>query len=143
MRYLAVDFGERRVGLAVCDDGQTLVSPLRQIDRRNDAQVADEIAAAVADEGAGAVVVGLPLNMADDSEGPQARRVRRFAALLAGRLAVPLHFQNEQLSSFSADERLADRDLSSGGQRRRRDAIAAAVILEDFLRERSRDAEQS
>jgi putative Holliday junction resolvase len=136
MRYLAVDFGERRVGLAVCDEGEAFVSPLRQIQRRDDRQVVAEIAAVVADEYIGAVVVGLPLNMGDDSEGPQARRVRRFAEGLAARLPVPMHFQNEQLSSFSADQRLAERELTSARHKARRDAVAAAVILEDFLRAR-------
>jgi len=133
MRYLAVDFGEKRIGLAVCDATETLVSPLRRIERRDDVQAADQIARAVRDEGAGAVVMGLPVNM-DQTEGPQVARVRRFAELLSARLAVPLHFQNEQLSSFAADERLAARELTKDGRRRRQDAIAAAVILEDFLR---------
>lgn len=134
MRYLAVDFGAKRVGLAICDVHQTLVSPLRTLARTDDAQVAAQIARIVDDESAGAVVVGLPVNM-DGSEGPQAKRVRGFAELLGRATAVPLHFQNEQLSSFAADHRLAPRELTSAGRRARQDAVAAAVILEDFLRD--------
>lgn len=133
MRYLAIDFGEKRVGVAVCDPDGCLVSPLCSIDRRDDTQAAARIAELVRDEQAGAVVLGLPLNM-DQTEGPQAARVRRFAAALTPRLAVPLHFQNEQLSTFAADERLNQRELTSQRRRARQDAIAAAVILEDFLR---------
>jgi len=133
MKYLAIDFGEKRVGLAVCDPDETVVSPLGRIDRRDDRHVVDEIARTVQREEIEAVVVGLPLNM-DDSEGPQAARVRRFADLLAQRLTVPLHLQNEQLSSFAADGRLAQRDMTAARQRRRQDAVAAAVILEDFLK---------
>ncbi len=133
MRYLAVDFGERRVGLAVCDPSQTVVSPLVTIQRRDDAQAVQAIVRLAGQEGVEAVVLGLPVNM-DGSEGPQAARVRKFANLLAASLAVPLHFQNEQLSSFAADERLAGRELTKARRRRRQDALAAAVILEDFLR---------
>lgn len=133
MKYLAVDFGEKRVGLAMCDPDEKLVAPLRRIDRRHDGQVASDIAEVVQQEQVEAVVVGLPVNM-DDTEGPQARRIRQFAELLARRANVPIHFQNEQLSSFAADERLADRELTRGRHRRRQDSVAAAVILEDFLR---------
>ncbi len=136
MRYLGVDFGEKRIGLAICDPSETLVSPLGRIDRRDDAQAADEIARTVREEEAGAVVVGLPANM-DDTEGPQAARVRRFIEVLAARLTVPLHLQNEQLSTFVADERLDGRELTKAGRRRRQDALAAAVILEDFLKRKA------
>lgn len=135
MRYLAVDFGERRVGLAMCDPSETIVSPLARIDRRNDAQVIDEVLAAVAENEVDQVVIGLPVNM-DGTEGPQAKRIRDFAAALAERLSVPMHFQNEQLTSFTADERLGQRDLTRGRHKARQDAIAAAVILEDFLRDK-------
>jgi len=133
MRYLGIDFGAKRIGLSICDPAERLVSPLETIDRRDDLQSVRRIAKVVADEGVGAIVVGLPINM-DDSEGPQVQRVRQFAELLAQHVKLPLHFQNEQLSSFAADQRLAARDLTKAGNRRRQDAIAAAVILEDFLR---------
>lgn len=133
MRYLSVDFGAKRIGLAICDASEKIVSPLETVNRKDDAQSVRRIVTVIADEGIEVVVVGLPVNM-DGSEGPQARRTREFADLLARRISIPLHFQNEQLSSFAADDRLAIRDLTKAGNRRRQDAVAAAVILEDFLR---------
>ncbi|MHC4186449.1 MAG: RuvX/YqgF family protein, partial [Planctomycetota bacterium] len=70
MRYLAIDYGSKRVGLAVCDPDETIASPLCVIEGQKD--VAGKIAEVVKQEGVGAVVVGLPLNM-DDSAGPQAK----------------------------------------------------------------------
>jgi len=133
MRYLSIDYGAKRVGLAICDAGEKFVSPLEMIARRDDAQVVARIAAVAADESVQAIVLGLPVNM-DGAEGPQAAAVREFGDLLAKSVKLPLHFQNEQLSSFAADQRLIGRELTRGGKRRRQDAIAAAVILEDFLR---------
>jgi putative Holliday junction resolvase len=139
MKHLAIDFGLRRIGLALCDATESIVSPFQTIERRSDEQAAEAIAEVIATEGVDAVVVGLPLNMADDSEGPQAKRTRQFAALLAARIDVPVHMQNEQLSSFGADGRLADRELTNARHKARRDAVAAAIILEDFLRARRAD----
>ncbi|MFA5784517.1 MAG: Holliday junction resolvase RuvX, partial [Phycisphaerae bacterium] len=79
-----------------------------------------------------AVVVGLPINM-DDTEGLQAKKVRDFAAKLKAAINVPLHFQDERLSSFTADEKLKMHDLSRAGKKQRQDALAAAQILQDFL----------
>ena len=133
MRYLAVDFGEKRIGLAVCDPGERLVSPLETVQRRDDAQSIRRIVAVAAEEQIGAIVMGLPINM-DGTEGPASIRIRKFADLLAAQANVPIHFQNEQLTTFAADDRLNARELTNAGRRRRQDAIAAAVILEDFLR---------
>ena len=137
MRHLAIDFGVKRIGLAVCDSSEKIVSPLETVNRKDDAQSIRRIAKVIADEGIEAVVVGLPVNM-NGSEGPQARRTREFADLLAKSITIPLHFQNEQLSSFAADDRLAIRELTKLGARRRQDAVAAAIILAGFLDARRR-----
>ncbi len=136
VRRLGIDYGAKRIGLAMCDPSERIVSPAGRVHRRTDAQAAEEIAALVAEEEVAEVVVGLPVNM-DSTEGPQAKAARDFGAELAKRVAVPIHFQNEQLSSFTADERLEVFDLTSGRHKARRDAMAAVVILEDFLREKN------
>ena len=135
MRYLSIDFGEKRIGLAVCDRDERLVSPLETIQRRDDAQSIRRIVEVVAEEQIGAIVMGLPINM-DGTEGPASIRIRKFCDLLAKQLPanIEIHFQNEQLTTFAADDRLNARELTNAGRRRRQDAIAAAVILEDFLR---------
>ncbi|MBP8303266.1 MAG: Holliday junction resolvase RuvX [Phycisphaerae bacterium] len=133
MRYLAIDYGARRTGLAICDPHETIASPLRVLEGPD--RLCERIAEVVAAESAQAVVVGLPLNM-DDTEGPQARAVRRFVESLQGHLKVPIHLCDERLSTFSAQEKLAGMDLPAGKRRKRLDAVAAAEILQTFLDQR-------
>lgn len=130
MRYLAVDYGDKQVGLAICDADETIASPLAVI--HNEARLVKKIADVVRRENVEAVVVGLPLNM-DGSEGPQAKLVLKFAAELKERLGIPIHLQDERLSSFSAAEKLTRADLTRRKRKKRIDAVAAAAILETFL----------
>ena len=96
------------------------------------------IAKVIADHGPDALVMGLPLNM-DDSEGPAARATRDFAVQLLQRFELPVHLVDERLTSFAADERLRDQDLTRGQKKQRQDALAAAAILEDFFRQQAVD----
>ncbi|HEV59319.1 MAG TPA: Holliday junction resolvase RuvX [Phycisphaerales bacterium] len=130
MRYLGIDYGDRRTGLAVCDAGGRIVSPLAVLP--SDGALVDRIAGIIAQEGIEALVLGLPLNM-DDTEGPQARKVRRFAEALGAKVSIPICFQDERLSSFEAADRLADLSLTRKGRKKRLDAVAAAGILQAFL----------
>jgi putative Holliday junction resolvase len=130
MRYLAIDYGLRRTGLALCDPQETIASPYRILEGKD--RLCQRIARIVQAEGVEAVVVGLPLNM-DDTEGPQAKAVRRFVKELAGHLTTPILLHDERLSSFAAQEKLADVDLTAGRKRRHLDAMAAAEILQAFL----------
>jgi len=133
MRYLAIDYGNKRTGLAICDRGQTIVSPLAVV---RSADAIEKIARIIQEEGVDAVVLGLPLNM-DDSEGPQAKEVRAFAAELEASLDIPIHFQDERLSSFAAEAKLLPAELTRKKAKKRLDAIAAAQILEAFLERHS------
>ncbi len=130
MRYLAIDYGDKRTGLAICDSAETIASPLAVTQGQKD--LLKKIADVVETENVEAVVLGLPLNM-DDSQGPQARLVFKFADQLKERLNIPIHFQDERLSTFSAEEKLAPAQFTRGKKRKRLDAIAAAEILEAFL----------
>ena len=130
MRYLAIDYGLRRTGLAICDFQETIASPYRVLEGKD--QLCERIARIVQAESVETVVVGLPINM-DDTEGPQAKAVRTFVKQLISHLNVPILLQDERLSSFSAQEKLADVDLTAGKKRRHLDAIAAAEILQAFL----------
>jgi putative Holliday junction resolvase len=130
MRYLAIDYGDKRIGLAICDSAETIASPLAVIEERKG--LLDKIADIVKSENVGAIVVGLPLNM-DDSKGHQADIVYKFANQLEARLQIPIHFQDERLSSFIAEGKLASTDLTRRKKRKRLDAIAAAEILQSFL----------
>jgi len=130
MRYLAIDYGTKRTGLAICDPAETIVSPLAVLEGQK--ELLKKIADVVKANGVEAVVLGLPLNM-DDSEGPQAKLVLKFADQLKEHLDIPIHFQDERLSSFGAEDKLAPADFTRGEKRKRLDAVAAAEILEAFL----------
>jgi len=141
MRYLAIDYGAKHTGVAICDSSETIVSPLAVIEGQKD--LLDRIVQLVETENVGAIVLGLPLNM-DDSVGPQAKLVFQFAEQLRERLSIPIHFQDERLTSFAAEQKSAH--LESAGtqyslrkkkKQKRLDAIAAAAILEAFLEHES------
>jgi len=134
MRYLAIDYGTKRTGLAICDPAETIASPLTVIQGQK--ELLKKIADVVKAENVEAIVLGLPLNM-DDSEGFQTKLVLRFAEQLEQHLNVPIHFQDERLSSFSAEEKLASAEFTRGKRKKRLDAIAAAEILEAFLEQKT------
>ncbi len=130
MKYLAVDYGNKRTGLAMCDRNETMASPLSVI--HEPSRVIQVIAEVVEEERIEGIVIGLPLNM-DDSEGFQAKRVREFGKVLSGKVEVPILFHDERLSSFSASEKLSAMSLTWSRRKKRLDAVAAAEILEGFL----------
>jgi len=134
MRYLAIDYGLKRVGLAICDAGERLVSPLAQVGRarRHPERLLRQISDIASEHGVEAIVVGLPVNM-DDSEGAQAKLTRHFADELSKSVALPVHLQDERLSSSAAAEKLRGSGLSRAGQKARRDMLAACEILQEFL----------
>lgn len=134
MRYLAIDFGTKRTGLAICDRAETIVSPLTVIEGQKG--LLKKIAEVVETERVEAVVLGLPLNMTG-SESSQTKLVFKFAEQLKDYLHIPVHFQDERLSSFGAEERLAPAKFTRGKRRKRLDAVAAAEILEAFLEQKT------
>ena len=139
-RILGLDVGERRVGIAISDPTGTVVRPLQTLVRSSRKEDFAAIAALVAENEVGLVVVGQPLSL-DGTEGPQARRVARYADALAAYLAVPVVPWDERFTTVAAEEIL----LQSRGKKKRRraraegqvDAIAAAVILQSYLDSRS------
>lgn len=130
MRYLAIDYGSKRTGMAICDAEERLASPYAVIE--NPKIVLDKISETVKKEQIEAIVVGLPLNM-DDSEGPQAKLVLKFAEQLKSLVDIPVQFQDERLSSFSAEQKLLSGDYTRKKKKKRLDAVAAAEILQAFL----------
>lgn len=135
MRFLGVDFGNKRTGLAVSDSDATLANPHSVIETDNELYLAERIAQLVDDLAVDAVVLGLPLNM-DDTEGPQAKRVRAFAKTLSKLVSKPIDFFDERLSSYEADSLFPPGQMTHGQKKKRRDAVAAAVILQSFLDQR-------
>ncbi len=132
MRYLGLDVGRARIGLALADDVLRTARAHRTVPRRDDAGTLDAIAEVAAEYEVGRAVVGLPLNM-DGTEGASARLARAFAAKLAARLGLPVELHDERLSTFEASNRLRDQGLSARDQKGVIDAEAAAVILQGWL----------
>ena len=126
MRYLALDVGDRRIGLAVGDDAHGLSRPLRTLVRRSVVKDLAEIERVAREQDVDALLVGLPLNLSGE-EGHQAERVRRFATACE-KLGLPLHLYDERHTSSEAAIRGAQ-DLDAG---------AATILLEDFLAQRAR-----
>lgn len=132
MRYLAVDLGAKRTGLAAGDDVTRLVQPVEVLQVPRGPALMDALAKAVDRHGPDAIVLGIPINM-DGSEGAAAKDVRAFAADLAARTRLPVHLQDERLTSFEADARMAQSGRTHKQKKELRDALAAAAILEDWL----------
>ncbi|MBL8764448.1 MAG: Holliday junction resolvase RuvX [Phycisphaerae bacterium] len=143
MRYLAVDLGDARTGLALGDDATRIVSPRGVLEipiaRAAGNALLDAVRRAFVESGAGGIVMGLPLNM-DGSEGPRAKGVRAFASRLAERCPVPIELHDERLTTAAADWAMARSGLTHGQKKTRRDALAAAELLRDFLSRRAADS---
>ena len=134
MRYLAIDYGKKRTGLAICDADEKIVSPLKIIHGQKN--ILTKIIEITMAEGVEAIVLGLPFNM-DGTEGSQAKLVREFAKKLKETLPLPVFFQDERLSSFSAEEKLTSAGFTKAAQKDRLDAVAAAEILQAFLEQKN------
>ena len=133
MRLLALDVGDRRVGVAVSDPLGLWARPLTVLIRRSREQDYRAIVALVQEHAVDRVLVGHPLEL-DGSSGIQARRVERYAAGLAQHLNVPITLWDERLSTAEAERMLHDSGESSREYRDRLDAVAAAVILDSYLK---------
>ncbi len=139
MRFLGLDVGERRIGVAISDPNGQVAVPLRTLQARTQEAAVREIAALVAEEGVEAVVVGLPLRL-DGGVGEQAESVQQFVRLLLPAVNVPVTLWDERLSTVQAEQLLRRESRSRPGGRRaprkneaEKDALAAAIILQGYL----------
>jgi putative Holliday junction resolvase len=132
VRVLAVDFGEKRVGLAVSDESGAVVVPVGTFVRRSDAQAVAEVSQAAREREVERIVVGYPVNL-DGTEGHSATRARNFARRLqdASRIRVDLH--GEGLTTVAAERNLIDAGLGARQRAVARDAESAAVLLRDYF----------
>lgn len=146
VRVLGIDYGTRRVGLALSDATGTLASPWRLVERpSSDVETLRLLTDIVQglrddDDGLAAVVVGWPRRL-DGAPTHQTAAVEAFGRALEQRTGLRVVLQDERLSSHAADERLAERGVRDWRARKRRlDSAAAAIILQDFLDTRPADA---
>ncbi len=131
MKYLAIDYGFKRTGLAVSDSTETIVSPLKVIKGKK--KFIPEILKTIKKQQIQAVVVGLPINM-DGTYGDQYKFTKEFAKKLEKSLSVPLYYHDERLSTFGAEKKLENLEMTYKKKKEILDAIAAAEILEEFLK---------
>ncbi len=129
---LGVDFGLRRVGLAVCDALHILATPLPVVNTTSMRMSIDKVAEVVADRKIGGIVVGLPLNL-DGTESVQSGRARAFAKNLQKVTGVPTEMFDERLSTVEADELLAVAGVKRSERHKYIDSAAATVILQSYL----------
>ena len=143
-RILAVDWGERRIGIAISDPDGILASGLPTIETRDRAAAIEAIARTVEEEGAERIVVGLPLLLSGE-RGEAARAAQSFADALAGRVPVPVDTYDERLTSALSERRLREVGVRAGRNKPRVDQGAAIALLESFLQRlrvmRSREEE--
>ena len=131
LRYLSIDLGDKRTGIAAGDDVTGIITPLQVLAVAH-TQVMDELLKVIAAHKPDAIVLGLPLN-ADGSDSPAAKKARLFGEALAHRAALPLHFQDERLTSYAADQSMAQSGRTHKRKKELRDALAAGEILRDYL----------
>lgn len=132
MRMLGVDWGERRLGLAVSDPLGIVATPLRTAPVADDAAAVVAVCAAIEETEAEIVVVGLPINM-DGSSGVKVEQVTKFCDRLRAQIVVPVVTWDERLSSRVAERAMLEADLSRKKRKGLRDKIAAQVILQGYL----------
>ena len=134
MRILALDFGERRIGVAVTDPTGMLAQPLETVERRPPPSRThlDQIAELALEYRAARIVVGLPLHM-DGRAGPEVEAVRAFGLEVAARTGVPVDYLDERWTTREAERTLRELGVSSRKRRRRLDPIAASLILRTYL----------
>jgi putative pre-16S rRNA nuclease len=132
MRVLGLDVGDRRIGVALSDETGLLASPLSTLQRVGPRKDPKAIAALVREHGVGEVVVGLPYNL-DGTIGPQAEKVRAFAADLEPVVRVPVRFWDERLTSVEAERILSERNVPWQRRKSLVDQVAAVLILQGYL----------
>ena len=131
---MGLDLGEKRIGVALTNNDQTIAFPDRVLTRRSAKADRQALVALVGELAVERVIVGLPLSM-DGDFGPNAERARSFGQYLGRAVRVPVEYQDERLTTVEAEQRLRDSGLSAEERRRRIDAAAAAIILEDYIRD--------
>jgi putative pre-16S rRNA nuclease len=138
VRFVGLDVGERRIGVAVSDLTGTLARPLTVLKPSGlDADAVEIVAQEIGrlareEDGVAAIIVGLPRRL-DGTATDMTPRVEQFARLIGAKTSLPVTLQDERLSSREAESRLAIRDKDWRSRKARLDAAAAAVILQDYL----------
>jgi len=132
MRIMALDIGDRTIGVACSDEGLILASPVETIQRRGPKADSMRVEALVKERGVTRVIAGLPLTLRG-VEGPQSAKVNEFVEVLRRRLQVPVEMFDERLSTREAERTLIAADMSRARRKEIIDQMAAVLILQTWL----------
>lgn len=133
MKILAVDYGERRTGLAVSDDLGITAQGLDTIETYNESEIVSLVARVAQETGAEKIVVGLPLNM-NGTESDKSKKVRDFGAQLAQITSLPVVFWDERMTSLQAQRVMREMGKKTYGHKHMIDRISATLILQEFMK---------
>ncbi len=127
-----MDFGEKRVGLAISDSLGLTSQPLGLIERRSDAQLLDEMSGIIRERGVGLLVVGHPIGLSNQDTS-RAKRTRKLINFLRNNLEIPVEKWDERLSTTQADRVMNETEVKRSRKMKKRDVIAAQLILQAYL----------
>ena len=137
-RLLGLDFGTKRLGIAVSTPDQRIASPLQNYDRKNPRLDAKHLRELADEYRIAGLVVGLPVHMSGD-EGGLAKSAREFGLWIAGETSLPLRFWDERFTSAMAEEILQAASLTKKQRKARKDKLAAYLLLQSFLDAQDRE----
>lgn len=129
---MGIDYGTKRVGVALSDELGMIAQPVGFFPATPVEGLLRALAELIRQKGVGLIVVGLPRNM-DGTEGPAAAAVRAFAERLTAEFKLPVRFIDERLSTVAAERALVDGGVRRRDRRQKRDAVAAAILLQTYL----------
>lgn len=132
MRIIGLDIGEKRIGMAASDELGLTAQGLETFYRTSVEKDVPKIAAILAEQSAGKLVVGLPRNM-NGTYGPQAEKIRQFAQLLAEESGLEIAYWDERLTSVAAERTLLEANMSREKRKKTVDKLAAVLILQGYL----------
>lgn len=132
MRIMGLDYGDRRIGVALSDVFGWTAQGLEVIERRREGIEMERIAALVKEHEVDEIVIGLPKNM-NGSVGPRGEICMEFAQRLRDSLSLPVHLWDERLSTVSAERTLLEADVSRKKRKQVVDKMAASLILQNYL----------
>ena len=142
-RILAIDYGTKRVGLAISDDLQCTARPLLILERTNRGEFLKRLRSICREYGVARILLGHPLHLSGDSS-PMAEETSRFAARLQKDLGIDVELSDERLTSWEARQTLRDADMPSRRKASHIDDVAAAILLREYLnRKRASDSESA
>jgi len=132
VRWLGLDVGTKTIGVALSDEEGVVAMPLRTLTRHGGQRDLDAVAGLLSETGAGALVVGLPLDL-EGGEGDAARRARALGERLEAHLRCPVSYWDERFSTAQAERALLEGGVSRKRRRRVVDQLAATIILQSYL----------